>query len=73
MSQGILPFPVLQRMCRPEGPLPRVTTVQRWATRERIRYGYDGNGGIYSTVDAVNAALGLGVASEKPTSAAELI
>lgn len=59
MSQGILMFADLQRMCRPNGPAPRPATVRRWAEREGIRYKYDRHGGIWTTREAVNASLGL--------------
>jgi len=56
----VLTFPDLQRMCRPEGPTPRASTVRRWADRQEIRYKYDGAGGIWTTTAALNAALGIG-------------
>jgi len=59
MSGQVIPYPALQRMCRPEGPAPRASTVRRWADRQGIRYKYDGRGGIWTTLDALNAALGL--------------
>lgn len=60
MSDRIVPFEQLQRMCVPDGPLPRTSTVRRWADRQGIRYKYDRGGGLWTTVDALNAALGLG-------------
>jgi len=62
----ILQFQDLQRLCRPDphAPPPRLATVVRWADRQGIPFKYDGDGGIFTTVDAVNAALGLG----EPTS-----
>lgn len=62
MSDGHIPFERLQRMCRPQGALPRASTVRRWAERQGIRYKYDGRGGIWTTDQALNAALGLGPA-----------
>lgn len=59
MSKGVLMFSDLQRMCRPNGPAPRPATVRRWAESEGIRYRYDRSGGIWTTIDAVNASLGL--------------
>ena len=59
MSDQIVPYTALQRVCAPEGPLPRASTVRRWAERMGIRYKYDGRGGIWTTVAALNAALGL--------------
>ncbi|WP_240336170.1 hypothetical protein [Stenotrophomonas sp. B1-1] len=55
----ILRFGDLQRICAPQGPPPRPATVRRWADREGIRYKYDRQGGIWTTLDAINAALGL--------------
>lgn len=58
----VVTFTELQRLCRPDGPLPRASTVRRWADRQEIRYKYDGRGGIWTTTDALNAALGLAAA-----------
>lgn len=62
MIGPILQFQDLQRLCRPDphAPPPRLATVVRWADRQGIPFKYDGDGGIFTTVDAVNAALGLG-------------
>jgi len=59
MIQEILRFEDLQRLCRPKGPAPRPATVRRWADRQGIVYKYDRQGGIWTTMRAVNAALGL--------------
>ena len=66
MIGEILQFEDLQRMCRPnpEGPLPRLATVARWAEDQGIRYKYDAQGGIWTTLDAVNAALGVAAAND---------
>lgn len=66
---GIITFNDLQRLCRPAGPTPRASTVRRWADRQQIRYKYDGDGGIWTTAAALNAALGIGqvgAASDRP-------
>ncbi|WP_254574429.1 hypothetical protein [Stenotrophomonas acidaminiphila] len=55
----ILHFADLQKLCAPEGPPPTPTTVARWADREGIRYRYDRKGRIWTTLDALNAALGI--------------
>lgn len=60
MTKQVLSFVDLQRICRPEGPPPRASTVRRWADRQHIRYKYDGSGGIWTTVEALNAALRVG-------------
>jgi len=56
----VVPFAALQRLCRPAGPVPRASTVCRWAELQGIRYKYDAQGGIWTTKAALNAALGLG-------------
>ncbi|WP_313253242.1 hypothetical protein [Stenotrophomonas sp.] len=56
---GILTFADLQRIVAPNGPPPRVTTVITWAERNRVRFLQDGKGGICTTLDALNSALGL--------------
>lgn len=60
MSDQILTFVDLQRLCRPGQHLPRpsLSTVVKWANREGIRFLYDGQGGVFTTLQAVNAALG---------------
>lgn len=55
----VVAFATLQRLCRPVGPVPRASTVCRWADRQGIRYKYDAQGGIWTTKEALNAALGL--------------
>ncbi|HYG06877.1 MAG TPA: hypothetical protein VD865_10785 [Stenotrophomonas sp.] len=73
MTQGVLTFEELRRICSPEGPTPRPATVVRWARAQGIRYKYDGQGGIWTTVDALNAALGLQQAVEDTRNTMELI
>lgn len=65
MCDRLVPFAALQELCSPDGPPPRANTVRRWAERQGIRYRYDRRGGIWTTLDAVNAALGLSVALEE--------
>lgn len=55
---GVLSFDDLRSLSR-LGPRATLATVERWATKEGIRYRYDGRGGIWTTIDALNAALGL--------------
>jgi hypothetical protein len=66
MIGEILQFEDLQRMCRPSpgAAPPRLATVVRWAEDQGIRYRYDGQGGIWTTLAAVNAALGLPAAND---------
>jgi hypothetical protein len=54
----ILQFVDLQELCQPGGR-PRLATVEKWARAQGVRYGYDCRGGIWSTIDALNAALGV--------------
>lgn len=65
MIGPILQHEDLQRLCRPdpEAPAPSLATLERWARRIGLRYQYDGRGGLWTTVDALNAALGVNGAS----------
>lgn len=58
MIGNVLQFPDLQELCRP-GERPRLTTVTKWADQAGIRYKYDGKGGVWTTIEALNAALGV--------------
>lgn len=58
MIGPILQFEDLQNLCRP-GEHPRLATVEKWAREQGLRYKYDGKGGIWTTMDALNAAIGL--------------
>lgn len=65
MDRGIFDFADLQKLCSPNGPRPRASTVRRWAERVGIPYREDGRGGIFTTREAVNQALGVhGAVSE---------
>lgn len=63
MHPAILAYADLQDMCRP-GEKPRLATVVAWADNQGIRYRYDGKGGIWTTIDAVNIALGVTAAND---------
>lgn len=66
MIGTVLQFEDLQELCKP-GEHPRLATVEAWARKIGLRYTYDGKGGLLSTVDAVNAALGvLSAANDEP-------
>ncbi|KAF1711102.1 hypothetical protein CSC70_04020 [Pseudoxanthomonas kalamensis DSM 18571] len=56
---GIYTYADLKSMCKPEGN-PTLATVERWLIRQRIPYHYDGNGGVWTTPEAINSALGIG-------------
>lgn len=58
MIGAVLQFADLQEICRP-GKKIRRPTVEAWAKECGIRYGYDGDGGIWTTIEALNAALGI--------------
>lgn len=60
MIGSILQFQDLQELCKP-GEKPRLATVESWARARGIKFAYDCRGGIWTTVDALNAALGLGL------------
>lgn len=63
MIGSILQFKDLQELCRP-GEKPQRATVEAWAREIGLRYTYDGRGGIMSSVEAYNAALGLAAAND---------
>ncbi|HHA2467082.1 hypothetical protein LI078_02380 [Stenotrophomonas maltophilia] len=65
MIGKVLQFQDLQELCRP-GERPRLATVERWARDCGIRIQYDGKGGIWTTMDALNQSLGL--ATDAPNS-----
>lgn len=65
MIGPVLQFSDLQELCRP-GERPRLATVETWARAQGIAFRYDGKGGIWTTVDALNAALGLRGVDEPP-------
>jgi hypothetical protein len=59
MLGDILQFEDLQRLCRPSPnePAPKLRTVARWAESQGIRYLYDGKGGIFTTMSALQDAV----------------
>ena len=58
LCRPVLQFSDLQELCRP-GEKPRLATVETWARKQGIRFRYDGKGGIWTTLDALNEALGV--------------
>lgn len=70
---SVINFAELQRICAPSGRLPRASTVRRWADRQGIRYKADGNGGVFTTLDAINFALELELSTSDCEPIAELI
>lgn len=74
IADVVLQFSDLQELCHPGGK-PRLSTVDRWARAQGIRFLYDGRGGIWTTVAALNEALGLEVgipSKDRPYSVDEL-
>jgi hypothetical protein len=63
MIGQVLQFPDLQELCSP-GQRPRRATVEAWARGMGLRFAYDARGGMWTTIDALNAALGLGAAND---------
>ncbi len=60
MIGPVLQFQDLQKICRPKGDAaPTLATVERWARKIGLLYTYDAEGGIVTTVDALNAAIGI--------------
>jgi hypothetical protein len=57
MIGALIEFDDLRKLSR-LGENAQLATVERWAKRAGIRYQYDGRGGIWTTLDAMNAALG---------------
>lgn len=66
MIGPILQHEDLQHLCRPDpgAPAPTLATLERWARKIGLRYSYDGKGGIWTTVDALNATLGITAAND---------
>jgi len=63
MIGTVLQFPDLQELCAP-GKKPRRARVEKWARERGLKYSYDAAGGIWTTLDALNAALGLNSAND---------
>ena len=70
MHPAIVPFADLQELCRP-GQKPRRSTVEKSARGQGIEYRYDGQGGIFTTIEAVNIALGVRAANDDPVYSAD--
>lgn len=75
MLGPVLQHEDLQRLCRPDpaAPAPSLATVERWARKIGLRYSYDAKGGLWTTVDALNAALGIQAANDGKYSAEEVL
>jgi len=55
---GVYQFADLRAMCKPRGN-PTLATVENWLRRQGIRYFYDAEGGVWTTAEAINSALGV--------------
>lgn len=58
MIGPLIGFDDLRKLSR-LGDAAKLSTVERWAQRVGIKYQYDGRGGIWTTLDAMNAAIGI--------------
>jgi hypothetical protein len=58
MIGPLIGFDDLRKLSR-LGDAAKLSSVERWAQRVGIRYQYDGRGGIWTTLDAMNAAIGV--------------
>jgi len=58
MIGAIIEFDDLRKLSR-LGEHAKLATVERWARRVGICYQYDGRGGIWTTLDAMNVAIGV--------------
>lgn len=61
VADHIVPFEELQR----RSGVRQAAAVERWAQREGIRY-FHGGDGIWTTLEALNAALGVLPANDAP-------
>ena len=58
MIGGIIEYDDLRKLSR-LGEHAKRATVERWAQRVGICYQYDARGGIWTTLDAMNVAIGV--------------
>jgi hypothetical protein len=72
MIGALIEFDDLRKLSR-LGENAQLATVERWAKRAGIRYQYDGRGGIWTTLDAMNAAVGMAHESEPEQYSAERV
>jgi hypothetical protein len=63
MIGAIIEYDDLRKLSR-LGERAQLASVERWAKRAGIHYQYDGRGGIWTTLDAMNAAIGVAGAGE---------
>ena len=58
MIGAILEYDDLRKLSR-LGERAQLASVERWAKRVGICYQYDARGGIWTTLDAMNVAIGV--------------
>lgn len=58
MRPGVFDFDDLRAVSR-LGPRATLATVERWAKRIGLKYAYDARGGIWTTTEALNEAVGM--------------
>lgn len=63
MRGTIYQFEDLQEICQP-GKKPRLATVEAWCRAQGIPFKYDARGGIWTTIQAINTALGVKAAND---------
>ena len=63
MIRGVIQFADLQDLCKP-GKRPKCATVEQWAREQGIAFKHDAEGGIWTTQDALNIALGIKAAND---------
>lgn len=75
MLGEFLQFEDLQQLCRPDpsAPRPKLRTVINWARAQKIRFLYDGSGGIFTTRSAVEAAMAGQVQEDQGEAIKDLI
>ena len=59
MIGTIVEFTDLQRLCRPGDTLPSRATVCAWLKQRGIPYLLDLHNGPFTTLEAINAAMGV--------------
>ncbi|TAA42541.1 hypothetical protein [Pseudoxanthomonas winnipegensis] len=75
MLGEFLQFEDLQQLCRPapSAPRPKLRTVINGARAQKIRFLYDGSGGIFTTRSAVEAAMAGHVQDDQGEAIKDLI
>ncbi len=56
---ALVTWPQLQALCASSGTRPTCEAVKKWADAQGIAYLSDRNGRLFTTVEALNRAMGL--------------